>query len=280
MTNKFYNILVPINFTTRNKWAITKAIEISNSFDCNIHFVSIVHSDISPMLPIESGIFTPYESHTERMYHYERLKELQSTYSSQLCGKGKIEISVLEGDAIKNLADYIKRYSMDMVIIGLARFNLLHRIVSSMSIGKLARKTEIPVLGVRSSGLLCHFKKIILPLHNEVSVGRIKMATMMARIFNSTIYMITLRKNDNSAEKIINEALQIVQSLSTIPVQGIILEGKNLARTTLQFARKINGDLIMINPLKEFNLPGWWNRFTNKLLSYASNIPVLTVSKP
>ena len=279
MTNKFYNILVPINFTTRNKWAITKAIEIANSFDCNVHFVSVVHSNISPVLPIESGIFTPYESHADRMYHYERLKQLQSKYSSQLCCRGKIEISVLEGDSITNLADYIKRYTMDLVIIGLSRFNLLHRVVSSMSIGNLARKTEIPVLGVRASGLVCHFKKIILPLHNEVSVRRIKMATMLARTFNSTIYMVTLRKSDNSAEKIINDALQIVQSLSTIPVQGIILEGKNLAKTTLQFARQINGDLIMINPLKEFNLPGWWNMLTNKLLSYASNIPVLSLGK-
>ncbi|HET6723878.1 MAG TPA: universal stress protein, partial [Chitinophagaceae bacterium] len=83
----------------------------------------------------------------------------------------------------------------------------------------------------------------------------------------------------NAAEKIINEALQMVQSISTIPVQGIILEGKNLAKTTLDFAKKINADLIMINPLREFNLPGWWNRLTNKLLSYGSRIPVMTMNK-
>ena len=105
------------------------------------------------------------------------------------------------------------------------------------------------------------------------------MATMLARSFRSTVYLVTLRKENNAAEKIINEALQMVQSISTIPVQGIILEGKNLAKTTLDFAKKINADLIMINPLKEFNLPGWWNRLTNKLLSYSSKIPVLTINK-
>ncbi|HEX6846031.1 MAG TPA: hypothetical protein VF144_03580, partial [Chitinophagaceae bacterium] len=72
---------------------------------------------------------------------------------------------------------------------------------------------------------------------------------------------------------------QIVQSISTIPVQGIILEGKNLAKTTLDFSKKINADLIMINPLREFNLPGWWNRLTNKLLSYSSRVPVITMNK-
>ena len=39
MANKLYNILVPIDFTHKNKWAIAKAIELSNSFNCNIHLV-------------------------------------------------------------------------------------------------------------------------------------------------------------------------------------------------------------------------------------------------
>ena len=279
MPNKLYNILVPVDFSGKNKWAISKAIELANNFDCNIHIVHVVHTNIVPVLPIEASIFTPYESHTDRMVAYERLKELSAHYSNQLCGTGKMEISVLEGNTANKLAGYIRQYEMDMVVVGLSRFNLIQRVVSSVSISKLARKTNVPVLAVRSGGLVCHFKKIILPLHEEVPLHRIKLATMLARAFKSTIYMVTLRKENNTPENIINEALQIVQSISTIPVQGIILEGKNLAKTTLDFAKKINADLIMINPLKEFNLPGWWNRLTNKLLSYSSKIPVLTINK-
>lgn len=279
MPNKLYNILVPVDFSGKNKWAISKAIELANNFECNIHIVHVVHTNIVPVLPIEASIFTPYESHTDRMVAYERLKELSAHYSNQLCGNGKMEISVLEGNTANKLAGYIRQYEMDMVVVGLSRFNLIQRVVSSVSISKLARKTNVPVLAVRSGGLVCHFKKIILPLHEEVPLHRIKLATMLARAFKSTIYMVTLRKENNTPENIINEALQIVQSISTIPVQGIILEGKNLAKTTLDFAKKINADLIMINPLKEFNLPGWWNRLTNKLLSYSSKIPVLTINK-
>jgi nucleotide-binding universal stress UspA family protein len=279
MPDKLYNILVPIDFTGKNKWAIAKAVEMANSFDCNIHFVSIVHHAIFPVLPVEAGIFTPYESGADRMNSYERLRELAARYTNELCGNGKIEISVLEGNPEKRLTEYIQDFNMDLVIIGLSKFNLVQRIVTSISIGRLATKTNVPVLAVGSSGLIRHFKKIILPLHDDVSIRRIRMATMLARTFKSTIYMVTLRKENNAAEKIINDALQMVQSISTIPVQGIILEGKNLAKTTLDFSRKINADLIMINPLREFNLPGWWNRLTNKLLSYSSRVPVITMNK-
>lgn len=279
MPNKLYNILVPVDFTIKNKWAIAKAIEIANQMDCNIHLVNVVHTVIMPGFPLRTSLFTPYESFAERMNNYERLKELAAIYSNQLCGNGKIEISILEGDAGNTLAEYISKYDMDMVVLGMSRINLVQRVMSSVSISRLARKTNVPVLAVGASGLICHFKKIILPLHNQASLARLKLATMLARTFRSTIYMVTLRQENNVAEKIINEALEIVQSISTIPVQGIILEGKNLAKTTIDFAKKINGDLIMIYPLKEFNLPGWWNRITNKLLSYDSKIPVLTMNK-
>ena len=271
MSNKLCNILVPVDFTSKNKWAIAKGIEMANQMDCNVHLVNIVQ-------PNMFSSFTPYESHVDRMNSYDQLKDLATSYSNQLCGNGKIEISILEGNHASKLVEYIKEFEMDMVVMGLSKYNLLQRLTSSVSINKLARKTNVPVLAVGSTGLEHHFKKIILPLYNEVSIRRIRMAAMLARSFKSTIYMITLRRGNNIPEKIINQALEIVQSISRIPAKGIILEGDNLAKTTLDFAKRINGDLIMINPMEEFKLSGWWNKLTNKLLSYDSGIPVMTMS--
>ena len=48
MQNKLYNILVPVDFTAKNKWAIAKAIEMANNFNCNIHLVHVVFNPIFP----------------------------------------------------------------------------------------------------------------------------------------------------------------------------------------------------------------------------------------
>lgn len=271
MSNKLCNILVPVDFTAKNKWAITKAIEMANHMDCNIHLVNIVPSNWV-------SSFTPYESHVDRMNSYDQLKDLAVSYSSQLCGNGKIEISLLEGNPLTKLTEYICDFEMDMVVMGLSG-NLLQRVISSTSINKISRLTNVPVLAVGSKGLVHHFKKIILPLYDELSLRRLRMATTLAHSFKSTIYMITLRNGNNTPEKIINEGLDIVHRVSTTPVHGMILEGDNLAKTTIDFAKRINGDLIMINPVEEFKLPGWWNKFTNKILSYGSGIPVMTMGK-
>jgi nucleotide-binding universal stress UspA family protein len=268
MSNKLYNILVPVNFTTRNKWAISKAIELSNSFHCNIHLVYV------------AGGQTQFSSDPGTELSLKKLEQLKALYKNQLCGEGTIEISVLRGNRQTQLASYIQQYEMDLVVTGLSRFNLLQRLASSVSITRLAKKTNIPVLAVRSGGLVYHFKKIVLPVSGELPARQIRFAAMLGRAFKSTVYFVSLRKNaDTIHQQILDKALELVQSISIIPAQCILLEGQNLAQSTLEFSKKINADLIMINPVKEFRLPGLWNRLTNKLLSYGSKIPVITVKQ-
>lgn len=268
MASKLYNILVPIDFSTKNKWAIAKAIELSNSFHCNVHLVNVRTKSQS--------LFERNISKEQALKKLERLKHI---YSQQICGDGTLEISVLTGNTQTQLANYIRRYEMDLIVTGLSRFNVLNRIISSISISRLAKKTNLPVLAVRAGGLVCHFKKIVLPVSGEIPMRQIRLAALLGRAFKSTVYFVSLREHaDTKNVAIVDKALEVVQSISSIPVQCFLLEGQNLAKSTLEFAKKINADLIMVNPVKDFRLPGLWNRLTNKLLSYGSKIPVVTVA--
>ncbi len=268
MPNKLYNILVPVDFTNKNKWAISKAIELSNSFNCNVHLVNVVR---------RQNFFFERSNNVESSL--EKLIALRDMYKQQVCGEGSLEINVLTGNRQKQLVKYIQQYEMDLVVTGLSRFNLAQRIASSISISRLAKKTNIPVLAVRAGGMVCHFKKIVLPVSGEVPMRQIRFAALLGRAFKSTVYFVSLRKHaDGKNENIVDKALEVVQSISTIPVQCFLLEGQNLAKSTLEFSKKINADLIMVNPIKDFRLPGLWNRVTNKLLSYGSKIPVITVA--
>ena len=268
MSNKLYNILVPVDFTNKNKWAIAKAIELSNCFNCNIHLVYVTGKHRS-LFSKDANIETLLK----------KLEVIKGLYKNQLCGEGKLEISVLNGSMKMQLVKYIELYEMDLVITGLSKFNFIQRIISSVSISRLAKKTNVPVLAIRSGGLVCHFKKIVLPVSGEVPLRQIRLAALLGRAFKSTVYFVSLRKHaDARTQGILETALEMVQSISTIPVQCFLLEGQNLAKSTLEFSKKINADLIMVNPIKDFCLPGLWNNLTNKLLSYGSKIPVVTIA--
>ena len=133
MSNNLYNILVPVDFTGKNKWAITKAIELSNSFNCNIHLVYVAGKNQSLFLR---------DGSTE--VALKKLEQVKARYQKQLCGEGTLEISVLRGNKQKQLTSYIKQYEMDLVVTGLSKFNVVQLIISSVSISRIKKKTNIP----------------------------------------------------------------------------------------------------------------------------------------
>ncbi len=61
MPQQLFNILVPVDFTARDKWAIAKAIELANSLNCNIHLVHVVSKRIFPLMNVEAAEFYPYD---------------------------------------------------------------------------------------------------------------------------------------------------------------------------------------------------------------------------
>lgn len=274
MPNNLYNIMVPVDFMPKNKWAIAKAIELANTINCNIHFVHVVSSMAFYTGHYITNSDPVIDAHTAR----HKLKALQDQYTGHLCTTGGIEISLLHGLPGHEMQEYIKEKEIDIVIVGLSKFNLLQRLWSTISISALMQKTNVPVLAVRSSGLVSHFKKIVLPVNDHVPLKRIRLAVLLGRFFKSTVYVLSLKnKEGHHNVPILTQTLEVFQSLTTVPVQSIIVEGQSLAKSTIEFSKRINADLIMINPIKEFFMPGWWNRVTQKLLSYQSTIPVLSV---
>ena len=277
MTSNIYNILVPVDFSKVSQLAIAKAIELTNTFKSNIHLVHVAPLHYLPLAEPYTGNVLAYNSSADMEYAGKKLKQLKSHYQNHICNGNKIEISVLNGNERHELKNYISLYEMDLVIKAVSRFNLLQRVSSTVSMTNLIRETGIPVLTVHSSGLICHFKKIVLPLHDDIPIRRIRLAAMLGRHFKSTIYVLSVRDDARPYMHLLNQTIEVIQSLTTIPVQSIILEGKNLAKATLDFSKKINADLIMVSSKKEFYLPGLWNKITHNSLSCSSNTPVLTV---
>jgi hypothetical protein len=62
----------------------------------------------------------------------------------------------------------------------------------------LQKKADIPVLAIKSGGLICHYKKIVLPVSGEVPMRQIRLAALLGRAFKSTVYFVSLRKNADS----------------------------------------------------------------------------------
>ena len=115
MPNNFYNILVPVDFSARSKWAIAKAIELANTFKCNIHLVHVAPTSVLPVSDGDAGTLA-YNISAEMEFAAKKLRQLRDQYFHHVCNGGKIEISVLYGQPKAALKNYIEQYQIDKTI--------------------------------------------------------------------------------------------------------------------------------------------------------------------
>ncbi|HUR11565.1 MAG TPA: universal stress protein [Flavitalea sp.] len=262
----FYNILVPVDFAIKTRWAILKAIELANNFNCNIHLVHVYSKPLFRLGRLEGMYLLPYETTIDLERAAAKLENLKENYAHFMKG-GKIEISLLHGNPKKELSRYIEQFEMDLVVTGMPAFNFYHNLFSSFSASMITSRTNVPVLAVRSGGIVSHFKKIVLPVNKELPDSRIQLATLLAQSFHSTIYLAVMRKDIEKGDKILNRALHLVQSVSSIPVQCFMLEGQSLAKSTLRFSKRIKADIVFSNR-NEFHIGKFWRKLTKSGIAH------------
>ena len=103
----------------------------------------------------------------------------------------------------------------------------------------------------------------------------------MAKDSNAAIHLISLTGQhaltDLKNHAYLEKAYQLLRENTSLPIKCKTVEGENIADTTLEYARKVEADLILVNG-SESVLSGSLNRLFAKFLFNHSSIPVITVA--
>ena len=109
-------------------------------------------------------------------------------------------------------------------------------------------------------------------------------ATYLAKKYNSRLHLVTLSGSqadpDDDGNTYLLKAYRLIRDNTEVPVECKTLPGENIATITLQYAKDVKADLIVINPGKESLLSGFINRIFSRFLFNESRIPVMTVAPP
>ena len=102
---------------------------------------------------------------------------------------------------------------------------------------------------------------------NSVIAARTVKSPPLIRSFvdlNNTVYL--------------TKAYQLLRNYTRVKVYRTIQKNGSVAEDILDYAQKVDADLIVVNSGKESLLGGLFNRWIEKYLPVKSNIPVLTIS--
>lgn len=257
-----YKILISADSSADTSVAIEKAKTIAGTIGAEIHILNVINTPFAsavagaetgfPLLPL---IHENQQGNNTRQVENYKWKNIRSIFST-----------VVHESKRKATLEYIFQNDIDLVIIGISKINYFKRIGTQLFIRHISEHAKIPVLSVNRSQGLEIIKKIVIPLSSNIPLKALKMAATMGKAFGSTIYVVGIAPVSGIINNTMDTTIEFIHSISSVKVQGYFLEGKNLIKGTLKFSKKIKADLIMIDPFKEFSLPGFFNKITKSIL--------------
>lgn len=265
MTLMRYKILVPVDNTSNSNKAIARAVKISETVGAEIHFIYVTKKPFITWVPgAETGF--PIQPVPQLHQQHQYLQKLTSYVNAKIPGSNKLhQFGILTGSRKKVLLQYILENDIDLVVYGLPQLNFIKKFNANKDIRFLGKESQVPVLRV-SNESLNKMKKIVIPLATEIPLKTLKMGAALGKAFGSTIYLVGVQPVSGIINSTMETTVDFIKSISNVKVQSYFLEGKNLVKSTLKFSRNIQADLIMINPFKEFSLPGFFNRITKRII--------------
>jgi len=277
MKKLFSNILVPVDVSNPSEYVIKEAIELARPFECDVHLLF--------MLPDTSLRYTrPGTWFKNEEDINQRVLKLYSSYIMHLPPPLRLFTSIEKGAHETIITNYAIKNHIDLVVLGKAHPLFSAGWFMHSGINRLSKKTGCPVLTLQSRSNLDSVRNIVMPVGSSfLPLRKLMFATYLAKKYNSRLHLVTLsghRELDAGDNQYLLKAYRLIRDNTEVPVECKTLPGENIATITLQYAKDVKADLIVINPGKESLLSGFINRIFSRFLFNESRIPVMTVAPP
>lgn len=276
MKKLFSNILVPVEVYAPSEFVIGEAMELAHAFECNVHLLFI--------LPEAAGKYThPANWFKNEENIHQRVLKLYSAYILNLQPPQRLHTTIEKGRQEDCIINYAIKNHIDLIVVGKTHPILSTGWFMHSDINRLSKKTGCPVLTMQSRANLDSMRNIVMPVGGSfLPVRKLMFAAYLAKKYNSCLHLVTLSGSHASADDnaYLLEAYRLIRDNTSVPVECRTLPGENIASTTLQYAKDVKADLIVINPGKESLLSGFISRIFSRFLFNESRIPVMTVAPP
>lgn len=252
-------ILVPIDFTEQSLAAVKQSYNLAK----------YTHSKIV-LLHVYSKVGE--ES-------YEALNKL--TKQTEQESGVPCEFMNIKGDIYEETDRVAEEINATMIIAGLESHMQFRNIIGS-SVSKLIRKAPCPIITIRGKENRDGCENILLPLDlSNESREKVDVAVQFAHYFGASIRILAIFSPSDAAyeNKLIAYSHQVKQFVKS---KGIACTNKsiasdNVAETVVEYANKIESDLIMIMNKTVLNVSEFFSGTDAQKIVDISNIPVLTM---
>jgi nucleotide-binding universal stress UspA family protein len=259
-------IVVPWDFSHVAENALAHAVKISRMVNNDICLLHIVSSGITP------------KAYAEKTTHLKRLIEENGRKYNV-----PIVYHISKGSIFSAIAEFANEKEANLVVMGTHGMKGMQKLTGSWAL-KVIVKSKIPFIVIQDPPAdQERYHNIVFPVDfRGENKEKIKMAIFMGKYFDSKVHMLVSVSTDKNILKKtktnLNFAIKyLIQNNIDYEIHDMP-KGK-IAEQTIDFAQKINADLILIVTTKNITFADYLVGASEQyIIANSSRIPVCCVN--
>ncbi|MFT6849309.1 MAG: nucleotide-binding universal stress UspA family protein [Sphingobacteriales bacterium] len=282
--NSLQKILVPIDFSESSLVALKEAVTFANIFNASITLL-YVHEAHDLSHTIKSLLFSKGSDQENRKLVAESMEEKFQELISLHQGDSalKFDTEMASGKIYQEITRIAEEGEYGLIVMGTHGIKGIENFVVGSNTFRVVCSATCPTLTVHSETDKNEFKNIILPLDLSSSTReKVDDALYFAHHFGSTIHIagVTTLKGEEKEHFKLNKIIEQVQKYiedEGIKTTAYFEAGDNITTLTLEYAKKIKADLIIIMTEQEEHISGFFLGPYAQQMINSSKIPVICI---
>lgn len=278
-TNK---ILVPIDFSEQSLIALEQSYNLAREYNAEITLLHVIE---------EGGMLAKFFSKEQHEDMKKKIQEQLDQLAVEQEKKNNIKINTLvaRGPVYEKINEVAELINATMIIMGTnggEGEGIKKRFIGSNAL-RVVRESKIPVITIKGKHHRKGCKNIVLPLDlSKETREKVSNAIQLSRLFGgATIRVVSvLFTTDEFVVNRITRQLGQVKAFlekENIECTAEIIKGikgeETLAQNILEYAQKVEGDLIMIMTQQEVDFTQYFIGSSAQEIINHSKIPVLSI---
>ncbi len=273
------NILVPVDFSVNTEVAVKKAIELVQSPGAVIHLLHVRSPQNAWNHILSRNGRSDMDKEKNDSEALRKLKEWKIAIELTI-PQTTVKICMIDGAVHAKIIEVAIQIKAQLIIIAKKRNSDFVGLSASVYPNRLAKSSTCPVLAIRRGSMQNKIKTIVIPVRSFIPYRKIELAMEFAKRDRAQIHVVTLQSKMvtwNTDRNYLLETYRLLKSSLTNAVEYNVLNGTNLPRATLDYAKHIGADMILANPYSETKITVFTGKHMNDLLIASSKLQILSV---
>lgn len=280
---KFNTILIPVDFSVNTEVAIQKGIDLCEGPNPAIHLLHIPQivptSAFGYYRYLISYSFNDIEHLTVEAT--ERLRKWQLYIKNKRPDITTFCWTPYDGSIERAIEQKAKSINADLIVIGKNSQHVLLPFFNTVMPNRIARRTGIPVLTVKPGALSSSIRTVVVPMGVRFPERKVEVINSFGNKYYMHIRLLLLvEKGDDPGvlQSSLIKVFRLLKNRSFGNIRYEALQAGNKAWDILNYCRKVDADLLIVNPESETRI-GWFNKHISDELPANSKTQILAVTQ-